>query len=318
MSADYSNLVARVESILARLEGVLPPPPAPVDWAASIAFRWRKRNGRGTLVPVPHVHRIALADLQGIERQKKTIEQNTRQFVQGLPANNVLLTGARGTGKSSLVKGCLDKYAKQGMRLIEVDKLDLVDLPEIVELVAGRPERFVVFCDDLSFEASEPGYKALKVVLDGSIAAQSANVLIYATSNRRHLMPEYMNENLEYKHVDDELHPGETAEEKISLSERFGLWVSFYPFDQDEYLNIVAHWLAHFGLGAGEIEAARTEALQWALGRGSRSGRIAWHFARDYAGRKGRMEAGGAGKPNGAGKAHVAGKAAAARRPARR
>lgn len=294
MSADYSNLIARVESVLARLEGVLPAAPVPVDWKASIAFRWRKRSGRGVLEPVPHVHRITLADLQGVEKQKKAIEQNTRQFVQGLPANNVLLTGARGTGKSSLVKACLDRYAKQGMRLIEVDKLDLVDLPEIVDLVAGRPERFVVFCDDLSFEASEPGYKALKTVLDGSIAAQTDNVLIYATSNRRHLMPEYMNENLEYKHVDDELHPGETAEEKISLSERFGLWVSFYPFDQDEYLDIVAYWLAWFGCDAKEIDAARTEALQWALGRGSRSGRIAWHFARDWAGRHGRRITGAA------------------------
>lgn len=282
---DYSALVTRVEAVLTRLESLLPPPPESIDWKASTAFRWRKRNGRGALQPVPHVHRIVLGDLHGVDAQKRAIDQNTRQFVRGLPANNVLLTGARGTGKSSLVKACLAKYAREGLRLIEVDKVDLVDLPEIVELVGSRPERFVVFCDDLSFEASEPGYKALKVVLDGSISATSDNVLIYATSNRRHLMPESMQDNLEYKHVGDELHPGETAEEKISLSERFGLWVSFYPFDQDEYLRIVSHWLEHFGVSATAIEAARTEALQWALGRGSRSGRIAWHFARDYAGR---------------------------------
>jgi predicted AAA+ superfamily ATPase len=198
----------------------------------------------------------------------------------------VLLTGARGTGKSSLVKALLNRYARQGLRLIEVEKHDLVDLADIVDLVVTRPERFIVFCDDLSFEASEPGYKALKVALDGSVAATSENMLIYATSNRRHLMPEFMQENLEYKHVGEEIHPGETSEEKISLSERFGLWASFYPFDQDEYLDIVSHWLAHFGCTAADIEAARTEALQWSLSRGSRSGRVAWQFARDWAGRR--------------------------------
>jgi hypothetical protein len=283
--SEYSKLIARVESLLERVEAVLPPAVPAVDWNASIAFRWRKRGGRGYLQPVANVHKIALADLRDIDRQKQVIEQNTRQFVEGNPANNVLLTGARGTGKSSLIKALLNKYAKQGMRLIEVDKHDLVDLPEIVEMVARRTERYVVFCDDLSFEASEPGYKALKVVLDGSISATSENVLVYATSNRRHLMPEYMQENLEFKHVGDELHPGETSEEKISLSERFGLWVSFYPFDQDEYLDIVAHWLKHFGCNAKEIEHAREEALQWSMQRGSRSGRVAWHFARDWAGR---------------------------------
>ena len=252
-----------------------------------MAFRWRRRQGHGVFVPVTNMHRIGLEDLRGVDRQKQLIERNTLQFVEGRPANNVLLTGARGTGKSSLVKACLNRFSRRGLRLIEVDKTDLVDLPEIVERVAERPERFVVFCDDLSFEASEPGYKALKVVLDGSIAATSDNVLVYATSNRRHLMPEYMDENLEYRHVDGEIHPGETSEEKISLSERFGLWVSFYPFDQDEYLRIVAHWLRYFGCTERDIALAREEALQWSLGRGSRSGRIAWHFARDYAGRRG-------------------------------
>jgi predicted AAA+ superfamily ATPase len=223
--------------------------------------------------------------LRGIDGQKKIVEQNTRQFVEGHPANNVLLTGARGTGKSSLIKALLNKYAARGLRVIEVEKQDLVDLPDIVELIAERPERFILYCDDLSFDADEPGYKALKVVLDGSVAAASENCLIYATSNRRHLMPEFMSENLEAKRVDDEIHPGETVEEKISLSERFGVWVSFYPFDQDEYLEIVAQWLAHFKVAGAGSDAVRHAALQWALQRGSRSGRVAWQFARDWAGR---------------------------------
>ncbi|MSQ19898.1 MAG: ATP-binding protein [Betaproteobacteria bacterium] len=285
MPVDYSKLIARVESILERIEAVLPPPIASIDWKASIAYRWRHRNGRGFLQPVVNVHRIALGDLRDIDRQKQIIEQNTKQFVESRPANSVLLTGARGTGKSSLIKAFLNRYARHGLRLIEVDRRDLVDLPEIVDLVGARPERYIVFCDDLSFEASDPGYKALKVVLDGSISATSDNVLVYATSNRRHLMPEYMQENLEFKHVGDELHPGETTEEKISLSERFGLWVSFYPFDQDEYLDIVDHWLQHFGCDGKTIANARDEALQWAMQRGSRSGRVAWHFAQDWAGR---------------------------------
>ncbi len=223
-------------------------------------------------------------DLYGIDEQKQRIEQNTRQFVAGRSANNVLLTGARGTGKSALVKAMLDRFAKQGLRLIEVDKHDLLDLPAIVELVADRPERFIIFCDDLSFEVSEPGYKALKSVLDGSIAGMPDNLLIYATSNRRHLMPEFMGENLGARHVGGEIHPEETVEEKISLSERFGLWLSFYPFDQQHYLAICALWLREFGV-VEMTGAVRTEALQWALSRGSRSGRVAWQFARDYAGR---------------------------------
>ncbi len=285
MSSDYSKLIARVESVLARVEAVLPPAIPAVDWKSFIAFRWRQRGGRGYLQPVANVHRIALSDLRDIDRQKQIIEQNTKQFVEGRPANNVLLTGARGTGKSSLIKALLNRYARHRLRLIEVDKRDLVDLPDIVDLVGERPERFIVFCDDLSFEGSDPGYKALKVVLDGSISATSSNILVYATSNRRHLMPEYMQENLEFKHLGDELHPGETAEEKISLSERFGLWVSFYPFDQDEYLDIVSHWLLHLGCNAKAIAGAREEALQWSMQRGSRSGRVAWHFAQDWAGR---------------------------------
>ena len=233
------------------------------------------------------MHRIRLADLRGIDGQIRKVAQNTRQFVQRKPANNVLLTGARGTGKSSIIKGLLNKYARDGLRLIEIEKQDLKDLPMITDLVAGREERFMLFCDDLSFEAAEAGYVALKVALDGSISSTSENLLIYATSNRRHLMPEYMQENLETKYVDDEIHPGETVEEKISLSERFGLWVSFYPFDQDEYLAIVAHWLKTFGCSDKDAEEAHHEALQWALLRGSRSGRVAYQFARDWAGKQG-------------------------------
>ena len=282
---DISKFLARAESLVGRLETLLPAEPAPTGWKTSTAFRWRKKDSRGYLEPVSHVHRIALRDLRGIEQQKRLVEQNTRQFVEGFPANNVLLTGARGTGKSSLVKALLNKYAPRGLRLIEVEKQDLVDLPEIVDRIGERPERFMLYCDDLSFEADEPGYKALKVVLDGSIAAASENCLIYATSNRRHLMPEYMHENLEYKHVGEEIHPGETTEEKVSISERFGLWVSFYPFDQEDYLRIVAVWLDHFKAPGAHTEAAQKAALQWALQRGSRSGRVAWQFARDWAGR---------------------------------
>jgi len=280
---DLARFLARAEALLARVEALLPAPPQPPDWRKAVAFRWLKRNGRGRLQAVIKPHRIRLADLCGIEEQKRRIAQNTRQFIAGKSANNVLLTGARGTGKSSLVKSMLNQYAAKGLRLIEVDKHDLIDLPEIVDLICDRPERFIIFCDDLSFEASEPGYKALKSVLDGSIAGMPENLLIYATSNRRHLMPEYMDENLEAKHKDGEIHPGETVEEKISLSERFGLWLSFYPFDQDHYLAICEHWLREFGLSAEQAQAARGEALQWTILRGSRSGRVAWQFARDHA-----------------------------------
>ncbi|NEX64549.1 ATP-binding protein [Noviherbaspirillum galbum] len=286
------QFLTRAEALLNRLDRLLPPGGEIPDFGASHAFRWRKHRGNlqagGTLQAVRHVAKISLSDLHNIARQKEQIEQNTRQFVDGRPANNVLLTGARGTGKSSLIKACLNEFADRGLRLIEVDKDDLGDLPDIVDLVAGRPERFVIFCDDLSFEEGESGYKALKVALDGSVSAQSDNVLIYATSNRRHLMPERMSDNATYVHTEDgDLHPGETVEEKISLSERFGLWVSFYPFKQDDYLDIVAHWLRHFGCGDSHIEEARGDALRWALQRGSRSGRVAWQFARDYAGKVG-------------------------------
>ena len=288
MNQKFEHLIERAEQLIARIESVLPQPLGAPDWSASIAWRYRKRSsGHGTLEPVRHVAAMALTDLREIDGQKEKIERNTLQFVQGLPANNVLLTGARGTGKSSLIKACLNAYAAQGLRLIEVDKADLTDLPDIVDVVSERPEKFIVFCDDLSFEDGEPGYKALKSILDGSVAAATPNVLIYATSNRRHLLPEYMKENLSYTHTDDgEVHPGEAVEEKISLSERFGLWVSFYPFSQDEYLAITAQWLSSLGVPAAAIAAARPEALVWALERGSRSGRVAYQFARDYAGRQ--------------------------------
>jgi predicted AAA+ superfamily ATPase len=288
MHEKLEHLLERAGQLISRIESVLPQSLSAPDWSRAVAWRYRKRSsGHGVLEPVRHVATLSLDDLKEIDAQKEKIERNTLQFVQGKPANNVLLTGARGTGKSSLIKACLNAYAVRGLRLIEVDKADLTDLPDIVEIVAERPEKFIVFCDDLSFEDGEPGYKALKSILDGSIAAATPNVLIYATSNRRHLLPEYMKDNLSYSHTDDgEVHPGEVIEEKISLSERFGLWVSFYPFSQDEYLTIVAQWLTDLGADQAEIALARPEALIWALERGSRSGRVAYQFARDYMGRQ--------------------------------
>ena len=288
MNEKFEHLLLRAEQLIGRIEGVLPQPLSVPDWTAAIAYRYRKRStGHGTLEPVRHVGVVRLSDLKQIEPQKDKIQRNTLQFVEGKGANNVLLTGARGTGKSSLIKACLREYAPRGLRLIEVDKADMTDLPDIVDVVSERAEKFIVFCDDLSFEEGEPGYKALKSILDGSVAETTPNVLVYATSNRRHLLPEYMKENLTYTHTaDGEVHPGEVIEEKISLSERFGLWVSFYPFTQDEYLIIVAQWLSSFGIKASDIAAARPEALVWALERGSRSGRVAYQFARDYSGRQ--------------------------------
>ena len=285
--ARLGGLLDQAERVLGRLEQTLAPGLATPDWEAASAFRWRRRGSQAWLQPVPQPAVMRFTDLQGIDEQKARLERNTRQFVAGRPANNVLLTGARGTGKSSLVKACLHAFASKGLRLIEMDKADLVDLPELVDMVRGRRERFIVFSDDLSFDQGEPGYKALKSVLDGSVAGTADNLLIYATSNRRHLLPEYMHENLEATHSESgEVHPGEGTEEKVSLSDRFGLWLSFYPFDQEHYLRIAEHWLQVFGLSEQQARAAHAEAMLWALERGSRSGRIAWQFARDYCGRR--------------------------------
>jgi predicted AAA+ superfamily ATPase len=284
-----AGALQRIADVLVRIEALLPPVVAP-DFDTAIAFRWRKRRylgiERGQLDAVRRPALIAFSDLQHVDEQKGAILRNTEQFVRGLPANNVLLTGARGTGKSSLIRACLYRFSGDGLRLVEVDKRDLLDLADLVELLEQRKERFVVFCDDLSFDASEAGYKELKAALDGSVAGRADNVLIYATSNRRHLMPEFMRDNLAAEYQDDgEVHPGEAVEERVSLSERFGLWLTFYPFRQDDYLDIVAHWLTALGVPHGDIEEARIEALQFALQRGSRSGRVALQFARDYAGR---------------------------------
>lgn len=279
------QLLDRALIVLGQLQAWLPPAPPAMNWDA-VAWRWQSHGPRGWLEAVQRISPIRLDDLQHVGEQKKVLVRNTLAFLQGKPANNVLMTGARGTGKSSLVRALLAEYADRGLRLIEIDKSDLGQLGQIMDAIQGRPERFIVFCDDLSFEEGEAGYKALKSALDGSIASPGDNLLIYATSNRRHLMPEYMHENLQARHQPDgEIHPGETVEEKISLSERFGLWLSFYPFAQDDYLDIVEHWLLAHGCRPDQTGLARTEALQWALQRGSRSGRVARQFARDWAAR---------------------------------
>ena len=282
--ANIESLITRAESLLERLAAYLPKSEQEVNWNA-LAWRWQVRNGRGYLEAVTHPHQIKLESICNVDAQKSAVVKNTAQFVNGFPSNNILLTGARGTGKSTLVKALLSEFSKDGLRIIEVEKQDLVALPEIVNLLRSRQERFIVFCDDLSFEAAEPGYKALKVVLDGSISTTSDNVIVYATSNRRHLMPEFMAENLETQYAGEEIRPGETSEEKVSLSERFGLWLSFYAFDQDEYLNVAAYWLKNYGI-LEMNDQVRQSALLFSLTRGARSGRVAYQFARDYAGQK--------------------------------
>lgn len=275
-----NHLLPRIERLLDRLEG---PPAAPIDWKKTHAARWLAETRQ--LRAIHHPHRIEAKHLLAIDDQKQKIDANTRQFVEGRPANNVLLTGARGTGKSSLVKAMLAKYTAKGLRLVEVDKSGLAHLPELFDMLPQGPQRFILFCDDLSFTADEPGYPALKAALDGSLSSPSDNVLIYATSNRRHLMPEYMAENLEARHIGGEVHPGEATEEKVSLSERFGLWVSFYPMDQDDYLSIAAHWAKALGAKDYRSEDFVRAALQWSLSRGARSGRVAHQFSRDWVGR---------------------------------
>jgi len=287
MTNSLDQFLSRAEKLMDQLQAILPKPLSEPDWGKSVAFRYRKRQGgHGVLEPVMHVANLRFSDLKEIDLQKEKITRNTMQFLEGKGANNVLLTGARGTGKSSLIKASLNEFSHLGLRLIEVDKADLVDLPDLVDLVSKRPEKFMIFCDDLSFEEGESSYKALKSMLDGTVAATTPNVLIYATSNRRHLLPEYMKENLSYApSVDGEIHPGEGIEEKISLSERFGLWISFYPFSQDEYLSVACQWLQYMKVPESHFEEAKPEALLWALERGSRSGRVAFQFAKDYAGR---------------------------------
>ena len=269
-----------LERLLTRLDAHAGAPATP-DWKKVRAARWSAQAGG--LKPILHPQRVALKDLLAIDEQKQRVDANTRQFVTGKPANNVLLTGARGCGKSSLVKAVHAKYASKGLRLIEVDKAGLPCLPDLFDLLAEADYRFIVFIDDLTFAENEAGYASLKAALDGSLAGPSDNVLIYATSNRRHLMPEYMAENLETRHLGGEVHPGEATEEKISLSDRFGLWVAFHAMEQETYLAIAHHWTA--SLGAAADERFERAALQWALGRGARNGRVAWQFARDWAGR---------------------------------
>ena len=284
------STLERLAAVIERLESLLPVQ-SPTEFSSSPAFRWRKRRylgiERGELQPVLRPALIPFDDLKHVDSQKAALAQNTERFVRGLPANNALLTGARGTGKSSLIRACLNEFAARGLRLIEVDKRDLIDIADIVDSISGRSERFIIFCDDLSFDKNEAGYKELKAALDGSIAGTADNVLIYASSNRRHLMPELMRDNLDTRYDGDgEIHPAEAVEEQVSLSERFGLWLSFYPFRQDDYLDIVTHWLQRFGLKHHEAGEARAEALQFALQRGSRSGRVAMQFARHWAGGK--------------------------------
>lgn len=285
MSERLDRFFERAESLLARLESLVPPVTTAIDWHATLACRWRRTSWRGWLDPVGVLDCPVWARLRHIDAQKAALDRNTRQFVQGLPANHALLTGSRGCGKSSLIKALLPRYAKRGLRLIEVDKADLVDLPHIITPLAGLRWRFILFTDDLSFEADEPAYKPLKAALDGSVSGLPTNVLIYATSNRRHLMPEYFADNAATQHVDGEVRPADAIEEKLSLSDRFGLMLNFYPFDQDAYLDIVAGWVE--AMGGRATPDLRAEALQWAIQRGGRSGRTARQFAMDWVGRQG-------------------------------
>jgi len=279
-------LLDRAHQLLDRLEQIVPPIPAAIDWEDHIAFRWKHNGRQGYLQPIPRISKIKLADLHCIEKQKLQLDQNTKQFVNNLPANNALLWGPRGTGKSSLIKAILNEYSDQNLRLIEVEKRHLEELPDIAEQLYDRPEKFIIFCDDLSFEAGDASYKSLKVVLDGSINSTPENILVYASSNRRHLLPEYESDNADAQLIDTEIHYGEVVEEKISLSERFGLWLAFHPFNQDAYLSIVDHWLQELDIKITDQENMQKEALKWASLHGSRSGRSAWQFARDFSGKQ--------------------------------
>lgn len=282
---DADPILTRAEALVTRLERLLRDPEEPV-FEDGVAWRWRRQRGVGTLKAIRHFNPVSMQDLQHIDFQRDELDRNTRQFLAGQPANNALLWGPRGTGKSSLIKALFNRYVDAGLRVVEVDRQDLVDLPEIVELLADHPGHYIVFCDDLSFDEHDSTYRALKTVLDGSLSATPGNMIIYATSNRRHLVPERMRDNQDAQWVDGEVHQSEAVEEKISLSERFGLWLSFHPYNQDRYLDIVAHWLRHFGIEAASDPECERAALQWALLHGSRSGRSAFQFAKDWAGRR--------------------------------
>jgi uncharacterized protein len=275
------KLLRRFDLLLTMLEQQLGLVQTEIDWQQILAARWQNEQ----FYPIYQQHNLQLSDLHSIEQQKAICVRNTLQFLQGKPANNVLLWGARGTGKSSLIKALLNEYASLGLRLIEIDRQDLINLAYIIDDLRNIKYNFIIFCDDLAFDQHDISYRALKSVLDGSLNAPANNVLIYATSNRRHLMPEFMSENLTTTNVDTELHYSDAVEEKISLAERFGIWLSFYPFKQDEYLLIVRHWLRQLGVKDYDDAAMQQAALQWALARGARSGRTAWQFARDWAGK---------------------------------
>ncbi len=275
------TILQSLTQVLAQLQQTLPTLKQEPDFSAP-AFKWQNKQ----LLPIFHPKKIELDDLKGIEHQKAKVIQNTLQFLKGLPANDVLLTGSRGTGKSSIVRALLSQYEAQGLRLIEIERDDLSDLPEIQKIIQNRPEKFIVYCDDLAFNAEDENYRSLKSVLDGSLQSGSSNFIIYATSNRRHLLPEFMHENTPVTRVDvpqyTELHPQEAIEEKISLSDRFGLWLSFYPMDQALYLEIVEHYLAKSNMPM--TDAARAEALRWCQSRGQRSGRAAYQFSKHWVG----------------------------------
>lgn len=282
------QFMQRILGLVERLEAGSDNRHQPIDWHAVTAARWVSEGNEGWLRPLVASQDTRLDDLLGVERQKASLQANTRQFVRGVPANNALLWGARGTGKSSLIRALLAEYAEEGLRLIEIDKSDLLHLPALVREIGGEPWRFLLFCDDLAFEADDSAYKSLKTVLDGTVEAAPENLLLYATSNRRHLLPEQRSDNLGASMVDGELHPGEAIEEKIALSDRFGLWVSFYPFTQEHYLDVVQHWLAELAsehqLEWQWSESLKQQALRWALSRGNRNGRCAYQFARSWVG----------------------------------
>lgn len=288
MDARLSDFLLQAQGVLARLEPLLPALRPAIDWQQSLAARWQRDGRSGFLAPLKVSLDVGLDDLIGLDRQRSQLARNTQQFLRGLPANHALLWGARGTGKSSLVRALLAEYAAAGLRLIEIERDHLADLPRIVEQLSDLPQRFVLFCDDLSFEAGEGDYRMLKTVLDGSLERASDNVLLYATSNRRHLLAEKQRDNENWQRVDGELHPNEAVEDKIALSDRFGLWLSFYPFTQEHFLDVVRHWVevhaAQAGLTWQWNETLEKAAIRWALGRGNRNGRCAYQFARDWVG----------------------------------